>query len=95
MDRDDEFQSPRSGQICSNFIRFLNDLEPYIGFNPLDRVKFVQIRYVHLLGVPKSRRFNPLDRVKFVQIMVEKLGKGFFERLSFNPLDRVKFVQIA
>ena len=39
------FQSPRSGQICSNV---MNQSESYLvsaqrRFNPLDRVKFVQI----------------------------------------------------
>ena len=37
------FQSPRSGQICSNevTVAVINEYKP--GFNPLDRVKFVQI----------------------------------------------------
>ena len=39
------FQSPRSGQICSNATkaRIETLLDVDIGFNPLDRVKFVQI----------------------------------------------------
>ena len=39
-----EFQSPRSGQICSNLISSgaIQKLLPK-RFNPLDRVKFVQI----------------------------------------------------
>ena len=40
------------------------------GFNPLDRVKFVQIvskEGEELIRFVKS--FNPLDRVKFVQIL--------------------------
>ena len=38
------FQSPRSGQICSNskWMIWQLDLRRQ-GFNPLDRVKFVQI----------------------------------------------------
>ena len=40
-----EFQSPRSGQICSNWqqVRVSESLTPS-RFNPLDRVKFVQIQ---------------------------------------------------
>ena len=41
-----------------------------MGFNPLDRVKFVQITY-NIVGSNWTRKsFNPLDRVKFVQIQV-------------------------
>ena len=40
------FQSPRSGQICSNLV--LNQYETVSAerFNPLDRVKFVQMKNV-------------------------------------------------
>ena len=38
------FQSPRSGQICSNALSSSNSLDiQMMSFNPLDRVKFVQI----------------------------------------------------
>ena len=38
------FQSPRSGQICSNACgRMMTSLDSWLSFNPLDRVKFVQI----------------------------------------------------
>ena len=37
------FQSPRSGQICSNNRPFSTSLKKSTCFNPLDRVKFVQI----------------------------------------------------
>ena len=40
------------------------------GFNPLDRVKFVQIKGDRMIAENKNKRFNPLDRVKFVQIRV-------------------------
>ena len=43
---DDEvmFQSPRSGQICSNQNHVVGEADDEeVGFNPLDRVKFVQI----------------------------------------------------
>ena len=61
------FQSPRSGQICSN-----REYQPEKGqriwcFNPLDRVKFVQINDIELSEF-SAFCFNPLDRVKFVQI---------------------------
>ena len=63
------FQSPRSGQICSNV---MNQSESYLvsaqrRFNPLDRVKFVQMIYTRDRNYD-FLRFNPLDRVKFVQI---------------------------
>ena len=41
------FQSPRSGQICSNHLSFYQQSCGQQRFNPLDRVKFVQIRNVH------------------------------------------------
>ena len=44
------FQSPRSGQICSNPAFTLPPLSVRKSFNPLDRVKFVQIIYVCRLG---------------------------------------------
>ena len=44
------FQSPRSGQICSNLADGYGRDELFICFNPLDRVKFVQIIYVCRLG---------------------------------------------
>ena len=60
------FQSPRSGQICSNL------------FNeqvPKDRYMFQSPRSGQICSNDKSREiaqtekcFNPLDRVKFVQI---------------------------
>ena len=37
------FQSPRSGQICSNEELRLTLSVKCVSFNPLDRVKFVQI----------------------------------------------------
>ena len=40
---DEEFQSPRSGQICSNDFTIATLSEIVDCFNPLDRVKFVQI----------------------------------------------------
>ena len=62
-------------------------------FNPLDRVKFVQISTEHCFQ-PKESRFNPLDRVKFVQIKQLIKERKWYVLYSFNPLDRVKFVQI-
>ena len=41
------FQSPRSGQICSNMLAFRNQHSEQECFNPLDRVKFVQILPAH------------------------------------------------
>ena len=43
------FQSPRSGQICSNTGEGKAKLNNFAkGFNPLDRVKFVQIMFIFL-----------------------------------------------
>ena len=41
------------------------------GFNPLNRVKFVQIKG-NEIKVPHFYCFNPLNRVKFVQIDYSK-----------------------
>ena len=62
-------------------------------FNPLDRVKFVQIKFFGGGSNDDIERFNPLDRVKFVQI-INELARWAEEGICFNPLDRVKFVQI-
>ena len=64
------FQSPRSGQICSNKIKDeLRLLLLSMRFNPLARDKFVQILFMPYGGMYMLfRRFNPLDRVKFVQM---------------------------
>ena len=42
------FQSPRSGQICSNLTPLSTEVSVLLVacFNPLDRVKFVQIKIV-------------------------------------------------
>ena len=49
----------------------------YFSFNPLDRVKFVQIYVIYNVLLEElgdkllyktAKGFNPLDRVKFVQI---------------------------
>ena len=65
------FQSPRSGQICSNkrgnTTVYCNKFPGC--FNPLDRVKFVQIAIgKKAWDLLEDYSFNPLDRVKFVQI---------------------------
>ena len=64
------FQSPRSGQICSNMTgEGKAKLNNFASFNPLDRVKFVQILEEILDSLPENpKSFNPLDRVKFVQM---------------------------
>ena len=63
------FQSPRSGQICLNALCFCQLFYGWLqGFNPLDRVKFVQIEGKRKLNKFAQKSFNPLDRVKFVQI---------------------------
>ena len=50
--------------------------KPVESFNPLDRVKFVQIP-MKGSNMAKVLSFNPLDRVKFVQIeKVEFLFSG-------------------
>ena len=59
-------------------------------FNPLDRVKFVQIS-IQYQNFVSQMSFNPLDRVKFVQI-VNVRGVHDSKEARFNPLDRVKFV---
>ena len=65
------FQSPRSGQICSNKEIVTGCFQRRKSFNPLDRVKFVQIVHTrHSKPTRRGERFNPLDRVKFVQIKV-------------------------
>ena len=52
------FQSPRSGQICSNLDSLRKkDLRRFIGFNPLDRVKFVQIT---MKGLKDGKGFKVL-----------------------------------
>ena len=88
------FQSPRSGQICSNLIDTASTSRRRLSFNPLDRVKFVQIYSAQMRRYQEtSIRFNPLDRVKFVQIVIAAIRRAA-EGKCFNPLDRVKFVQI-
>ena len=48
------FQSPRSGQICSNKIKDeLSFIQNHVCFNPLDRVKFVQILYMPKGGMER------------------------------------------
>ena len=42
----EKFQSPRSGQICSNHTWTLDAKDYPLCFNPLDRVKFVQIHHL-------------------------------------------------
>ena len=54
------FQSPRSGQICSNTVEGEKVIVALISFNPLDRVKFVQIYWakrVHSQS-ERGRRFQ-------------------------------------
>ena len=69
------FQSPRSGQICSNSYKSNpSDNFQEKSFNPLDRVKFVQIGSGTENMVVSGLSFNPLDRVKFVQISAAMSG---------------------
>ena len=63
-------------------------------FNPLDRVKFVQMKKANDFVISTLEGSNPLDRVKFVQMNYTS-QKSETMVICFNPLDRVKFVQIA
>ena len=72
----------------------MTSLDSWLSFNPLDRVKFVQIAPFNELEEWVLDRFNPLDRVKFVQIVHTRHSKPTRRGERFNPLDRVKFVQI-
>ena len=62
----------------------LKIVHDYKGFNPLDRVKFVQIRY-RAAYVAGKQRFNPLDRVKFVQISPCDSNIGRDSRVFQSP----------
>ena len=72
----DGFQSPRSGQICSNYREAHEQAEKLASrFNPLDRVKFVQIvimeyllTFIFLVSIPQIGsnlfKFNTLEELK-------------------------------
>ena len=93
----DTFQSPRSGQICSNLImvwqlRYFAQMS----FNPLDRVKFVQIEWVNNNQMPGGREFqSPRSGQICSNFQAALRDQDFADKMRFNPLDRVKFVQIT
>ena len=93
----DTFQSPRSGQICSNLImvwqlRYFAQMS----FNPLDRVKFVQIEEVNNNQMPGGREFqSPRSGQICSNFQAALRDQDFADKMRFNPLDRVKFVQIT
>ena len=81
------FQSPRSGQICSNkAMEAVNKLSDKLRFQSPRSGQICLNRRAgegKFLSVTEAARFNPLDRVKFVQIYVFTnhimVGNGTFQ----------------
>ena len=91
-----KFQSPRSGQICSNYISSNHTLVGNrTSFNPLDRVKFVQILLAtmnvvhasasHTVSIPQigSNLFKQvvksLPEEKESKVSIPQIGSNLFK----------------